>query len=567
MTNDELLKKTFTQSQLNWLAKNGTKVSGTQDEMLSDLAQQLHDARVYDDKDQRVKLVKTINRKGKVYDLQSFATAAGFSDKKIGTKTLTAADQLYAALNDPNTPSNIKKNWAVAINDVYGEGGTEFLKRRMEVEKRNREYAAQKAYDNRSTVNKIIDAVISPRGTEARAEGRVPSEKDKLLDRTENVLMALPFSTGAKVLGRVARLPGIASKILNGGAYAAATAGVPHAMEFLDSKAYSPEENLDRSQYRETDALLGSLTNVAAPVVMQRTLGRLGKFIPSKRGSTGMSEIQSAQLEQAIADGQWKKPSKQVLDVVTEWNATQDKGRMVDKLMPDMHEKAMKEAETGLPLATSLEISRSQGLFNYAEAQGKNSAQNYLEAGFIQKAADDLGLDTKESLNAALESSNLLDDVLQFSDDVLKDANFFDKLRVTNPKASVAVDAALESGKNFVTNKYGSKRDADVILSGVSQMLGSIDPKFNLSKKMEESRKEDVDKVRTELQKSQVGSILEDKTLNDEDRKWLGELFKNPKMMEGYGNGSDTKFKNWLLLRGQDILRGTELYRPTFDVE
>ena len=128
----------------------------------------------------------------------------------------------------------------MAINDVYGEGGTEFLKRRMEVEKRNREYAAQKAYDNRSTVNKIIDAVISPRETEARAEGRAPSDKDKWLDRTENVLMALPFSTGAKVLGRVARLPGIASKILNGGAYAAATAGVPHAMEFLDSKAYSP---------------------------------------------------------------------------------------------------------------------------------------------------------------------------------------------------------------------------------------------------------------------------------------------------------------------------------------
>ena len=567
MTNDELLKKTFTQSQINWLAKNGTKVSGTQDEMLSDLAQQLHDAGVYDDKDQRVKLVKTINRKGKVYDLQSFATAAGFSDKKIGTKTLSAADQLYAALNDPNTPSNLKKNWGVAINDVYGEGGTEFLKRRMEVEKRNREYAAKKAYDNRSTVNKIIDAVLSPRESEARAEGRAPSDKDKLLDRTENVLMSLPFSGGAKVLGRVARLPGIASKILNGGAYAVATAGVPHAMEGLDALAYSPEENLDRSKFRESDALIGSLTNVAAPVVAQRTMGRLGKFIPGKRGVSGMSEIQSAQLEQAIADGLWKKPSKHTLDAVNEFNATQQKGGLVDKLMPGMHEKVMKEAETGLPLTTDLEISRSQGLFNYAEAQGKNSAQNYLEAGFIQKAAEDLGLDNKNSILAALESSPMLDDVISMSDDVLKDANFFDKLRVTNPKASVVLDAALESGKNFATNKYGSKRDADVILGGVSRMLGSVDPKFNLSKQIEESRKEDMDKVRTELQKNQVGSILKDKNLNDEDRKWLGELFKNPKMMEGYGEGSSSKFKNWLLIRGQDILRGTELYRPTFEVE
>lgn len=567
MTNEELIKKTFTQKQLNWLAENGVKVSGTQDEMLAELAQQLHDAKVYDDKDQRVKLVKTINRKGKVYDLQSFATAAGFSDRKIGDKTLTAADQLYAALNDPNTPSNLKKNWGVAINDVYGEGGTEFLKRRMEVEKRNREYAAQKAFDDRSTVNKILDAIISPRETEARAEGRAPSDKDKVLDRTENALMAMPFGVGAKVVSNLVRAPRIASKIIQGAGAAAGIAGVPHAMEGLDALAYSPEENLDRSQYRESDALLGTLTNVAAPVVAQRTLGRLGKFIPGSKGNTGMSEIQTAQLEQAIADGQWKKPSKQVLDVVTEWNATQDKDRMVYKIMPELQEKAIKEAETGLPVTSDLEISRSQGLFNYAESQGKNSAQNYLEAGFIQKAADDLGLDTKPSLEAALQSSDYLDDVLKFSDDVLKDANFFDRLRVTNPKASVAVDAALEAGKNFVTNKYGSKRDADVILSGVSNMLGSIDPKMNLSKKLADDRKADVDKARTELQKKQVGSLMTDDKLTEEDRKWLGELFKNPKMMEGYGNGNDTRFKNWLLIRGQDILRGTELFRPTYEAE
>lgn len=567
MTNEELLKKTFTQKQRNWLAENGVKVSGTQDEQLAELAQQLHDAKVYDDSDQRVKLVKTINRKGKVYDLQSFATAAGFSDRKIGDKTITAADQLYAALNDPNTPSNLKKNWGVAINDVYGEGGTEFLKRRMEVEKRNREYAAQKAFDDRSTVTKILDAIISPRETEARAEGRAPSAKDKALDRAENALMAIPFGVGAKVASNLVRAPRIASKIIKGAGAAAGTIGVPHAMEGLDAWAYSPEESLDRSQYRESDALLGTLTNVAAPVVAQRTMGRLGKFIPGSKGNTGMSEIQRAQLDQAIAEGQWTKPSKQVLDVITEWNAIQGKGSMVDKLMPDMHEKIIKESETGLPLVTQLERSRAKCLVNYAEAQGKNSAQNYLEAGFIQKAADEMGLKDAESLRNALESTPLLDDVLEFSDDVLKDANFFDRLRVTNPKTSVAVDAALEAGKNFATNKYGSNRDADVILGGVSRMLGSIDPKLNLSKKLEDGRKADVDKARTELKKKQVGSLMTDEKLTDEDRKWLGELFKNPKMMEGYGNGNDTRFKNWLLIRGQDILRGTELFRPKHEAE
>ena len=567
MTNEELLKKTFTPEQRSWLAEHGEPVSGTQTEMLAALAKQLHNAKVYGTKDERVKLVKTINRVGKVYDLQSFATAAGLFDRKIGNKTLTAADQLYGLLTDPKTDSSTKKEIGVLINDVYGEGGTEFLKRRMEVEKRNREYAAQKAFDDRSTVNKILDAIISPRETEARAEGRAPSNTDKALDRTENALMAIPFGTGAKVISNLVRAPRIASKILSGAGAAAGIAGVPHAMEGLDAMFYSPEENLDRSQYRESDAILGSVTNLAAPVVMQRTMGRLGRFIPGNKGATGMSEIQSAQLDQAVADGLWKKPSKHTLDAVNEFNANQKKGGLVDKIMPDMHEKVIKEAETGLPLATELEMSRSKGLFNYAEAQGKNSAQNYLEAGFIQKAAEDLGLENKNSILAALESSPMLDDVIAMSDDVLKDANFFDKFRVTNPKASVALDAALEAGKNFTTNKYGSKRDADVILSGVSNMLGSIDPKMNLSKKLEDDRKADMDKARTELKKSQVGEILKGGDLNEEDRKWLGELFKNPKMMEGDGEGNSTKFKNWLLIRGQDILRGTELFRPTYEAE
>lgn len=562
----KLMKNNFTRDQIIWFASNGSyNPDNTESEIKADIARQLFDAKMDKTPEQTDKLIKFINGPKQTYDLQSFAQAAGFKDQAIGNKKLTAADQLYASY--PNASRADKELWNAGITGVFGEDGLDKLNRVMASEKRNREYAAQKAFDDRPTVTKIIDAIISPRETEARAEGRAPSDTDKALDWTENALMAVPFGTVAKGVSKIARLPRIASKILQGTAYVAGNAGVPHAMEGLDALAYSPEENLDRSQYRESDAILGTLTNVAAPVVAQRTMGRLGKFIPGSKGNTGMSEIQTAQLEQAIADGQWKKPSKQVLDVVTEWNATQDKDRMVYKIMPELEEKAIKEAETGLPVTSDLEISRAQGLFNYVNNQGKNSAQNYLEAGFIQKAADEMGLNTKASLEAALQSSNYLDDVLKFSDDVLKDANFFDKLRVTNPKASVAVDAALEAGKNFVTNKYGSKRDADVILSGVSNMLGSIDPKMNLSKKLADDRKADVDKARTELQKKQVGSLMTDEKLTEEDRKWLGELFKNPKMMEGYGNGNDTRFKNWLLIRGQDILRGTELFKPTYEAE
>lgn len=568
MTNKELLEKTFTQEQRNWLAEHGEPVRGTQTEMLSGLAKQLHDAKVYSNKDERVKLVKTINRTGKVYDLQSFATAAGLSDVKIGDKTLTAADQLYGILTDKDADPSKKKEIGVLVNDVYGDGGTEFLKRRLEVEKRNREYAAQKAYDNRSTVNKILDAVISPREAEARAEGRAPTDKDKWLDRTENVLMALPFSGGAKAFGRVANIPRIASKILNGGAYAAATIGVPHAMEGLDALAYSPEENLDRSTYRESDAVLGSLTNIVAPKALEMKFGRLSRYLPGSKGKPGMSEVGKAQLDQAIADGLWTKPDEETVKAVKKFNELQKHGGEVDEVMPEFHENLISEKETGVPINSVLDKSRASSIIKYAEQHSpNNAAQNYIEAGFVQKAADDMDYKGYSQILDGMTDSQNFDDIIRLSDQVIKDANTMDLIRYHNPKLATAVDAAIEAGANWGTNKYGSKRDADILLGGASKMLGSIDPSLNLSKKLEDSRKKDIEEQRTKVKKSQARQILETQELDAEDREWLNKIIKNPNMMEGYGEGSSTKFRNWYLLRGQDILRGTELFRPTPTVE
>lgn len=559
MTNEELQRQVFTQEQRNWLAKNGEPVSGTQTEMIADLARQLHNAQVFDNKEQRVKLVKLINRKGKVYDLQSFATAAGFTDQKIGNKTLTAADQLYAAYNDPNTPSENKREWGVAINDVYGDGGTEFFKRRMEVEKRNREEAAKRKFDDRNAVSKIFDAVVSPRQTEARAEGREPSKTDKYLDRTENALMALPFTTGAKILGTLPRVPGIASKILRGGAFAAGTAGVPHAMEFLDSQMYSPEENLDRSIYSEGDAFIGSVTNLAAPYIANRTVSKLGRFFPRSKGTSGLDEITKAQIDQAIKDGQWKKPSKETLKSVTEFNDRQARGEAIESAMPGTHEMLSKELETGVPTRTVLEMSRGKGIADYVSSN-PNKAQNYIEAGFVQKTSEDLGTPVNELLE-----SGYADDILDFAE-TFKNANFFDLLRYKNPNASKAVDAAMESVGNYATNKYGSKRDADVILNGLSKLGASAD--LDLSKMFKDAKEEAKKEARTELKKAQASRILKtDKTLTQEDKDWLKKLTEKPNMIEGYGEGSSTKFKNWFLIRGQDILRGTELFRPTYKVE
>lgn len=563
----KLMKDNFTRDQIIWFASNGSyNPDDTEGEIKADVARQLFDAKMDKTPDQTDKLLKFINGPKQTYDLQSFAQAAGFKDLTIGNKKLTAADQFYASY--PKASRADRELWNAGITGAFGDDGLDKLNRVMASEGRNREYAAQRKYDERSTVNKIIDAVISPRQAEARAEGRVPSDTDELLDRTENVLMALPLTTGAKVIGRMARVPRIASKILNGGgAYAAATVGVPHAMEALDAAFYDPEENLDRSTYRESDAVLGSLTNVVAPKALSLKTSKIGRYLPWNKGKPGMSEVGKAQIDQAIADGLWTKPDKETVKAVKQYNSLQTHGGEVDKVMPEFHENLISEMETGVPTNSLLDKSRASGIIKYADKNASNNAQDYIEAGFVQKAADDMDYKgTKQILDGMAETENF-DDIIRLSDQVLKDANPMDLLRYRNPKMATAVDAALEAGKNWGVNKYGSKRDADIILSGVSRMLGSIDPSLNLSKMLEDSRKKDIENQRNEVKKSQAKQILDTQKLEAEDREWLNKLIKNPKMMEGYGEGSSSKFKNWLLLRGQDILRGTELFRPTYEVE
>ena len=55
--------------------------------------------------------------------------------------------------------------------------------------------------------------------------------------------------------------------------------------------------------------------------------------------------------------------------------------------------------------------------------------------------------------------------------------------------------------------------------------------------------------------------------LTEEDTKWLKKIEQNPGMVQGYGEGNTPAFRNWMLLRGSDLLSGTPLYRPAFEVE
>ena len=177
-----------------------------------------------------------------------------------------------------------------------------------------------------------------------------------------------------------------------------------------------------------------------------------------------------------------------------------------------------------------------------------------------------MGMSVGELLELAKSSDKYKDkisDILRFGNE-FQNANYMDYLSLKNPALRQAADAA----ETWIVNKYGSKRDADLLTGQASRLLAAIDPRLNMSNLLAEKKQEAVNRKVRDVQKSHAGRILSvDKTLTEEDRYWLKKIQDNPSIVTGIGEGNSARFRNWFLLRGQDIMRGTSLFRPTPSVE
>ena len=620
MTNEELLEKELTGKQRAWLAKHGKKVSGTQNEMLADLARQLFEAGVYDDKEQKAKLQTIIVRPGLIYDLGTFADKAGIQDEKVGDKVSRSSSDILLADWDKVSPTQ-REIWGTGIENAYGPGSLDVLRTVMAVEGRNREYA--KKQPKVGTAGKILGTFFAPRSLEAIESGKASGWKDALLSKNglldlgENAIMALPFAGYAGMAAKASRIPKaakVAATILG-------AAAAPAAVEGMDKLAYDSEENPDRSVYSWGDVGLGTATNIAAPWLLGRGARRMGKFLGTRgedgKAAAGLSDEVLDILDDAVKKGEWVKPSEesvsavsQILNTEAKEAAAAAKGatklqdattkeieatRLLNKWdekaeegtvsflngdywkMKNDFEKAGKLSEEAGKLrkeAGNLDYWAKEQAERAMKNAPRNDARDYLLAGMLEKRAQDIekkGLDNGMGTSAGmlLEGAKSSDkvhaqvkDILDFSKE-LQNADLSDMLRYRNPD----LYKAMEMGETWLVNKYGSKRDADMFTGQASRMLGAIDPKLNISEQLAKAKQKDVDEVRKNVKKSQASRILGQQDLSDEDREWVKKIAENPGIVEGYGEGSSSKFKNWYLLRGQDILRGTDIFRPTPAVE
>lgn len=556
MTNKEL-KEHFSREQIAWLDMNGASTEGkTEEQILADWASQLYEAGLLgnSEKDMEHLLNLTVKPKS-VYSVKDILSTVAPGQKVDST----AVNQFIEDWNEGNVDSKAPGR----LYFKYGEHGVENADKVMKQAYADKQAVKQ---DQVGIANKLLGTLFYPRSLEAMKAGKPVGTKDVLLDAAEDVAMALPLGWWASLPKAVRAFKG-ASVVLP----ALSAMVVPGAMELADAAAYDPEENLDRSKPRWEDFAIGSLTNAAAPFVLGRGLNKLKRYASvGETAPSGLTDEVLRTLGEMKATGQWVQPTKETLAEVAQAN-----------LMRDVKKNMSRAQYAGVdPYRTEGALKSSEQI-----AASKVSRKDYLEAGMVEaehrrsgkpveqilgfKDVEAIGRKSKTPSKTVGEVPTEYKQIHDYANENLQNASWLDKMTFEHPTKANLIKGTLAGAQSFGTNRYGSNRDADVLLSGLSNLAQGIYPGLNLSKAIKESRAEDIKSEQKQLERKYAKSVLDNlpKDASDDDKKFMKMVVDNPDVLKGMGKGNTPAFRNWYLLRGSDILRGTELYRPTFEVE
>ena len=107
-------------------------------------------------------------------------------------------------------------------------------------------------------------------------------------------------------------------------------------------------------------------------------------------------------------------------------------------------------------------------------------------------------------------------------------------------------------------NKYGSDPDAGQVLAYFPETKKVLDEDREKTHEAPKKRKATADVLRI---------VSEGDSLTADDRKYLDAIAKNPDIMKIGYKDDPAGFRLWLLERGNRLLQGTSVYRPTFPVK
>lgn len=524
------------------------------------------------------------------FDISNAASIIGsWTDKTAddGKTKLTQGDQFYDQYWKAD--KNQREYWKDAIEGKLGKGAWEQVKKRMNA--RLKYEAAVKTAKDRAAIMEGYDpetgdvnplgwaqsafmGIFAPRQKAAYKEGREPTLAEQAMDAGSNIAYSLipTGKIGAAIAGPAA---GLGKRVLgavvsNAVAPAAVAVGdaVTGAQDYAGVKDFA------------TDVGLGTLTNLG----VNKGLAAIGsRAIPFLLGQT-KAEKGSAKILRDMLDGKPTAKEAAESQVAEATSRAKDALKTKVELSPEAQNQLLDDllvTEFARIVKNDKEYAKQlqKNIKEAAEQAAERNTDAYKLVGkeplwqidattaLRNRVSKDRILETKvrgrNSNNTGYEKP-LDDNIWSFLDEVPGDEAIVRETLRRHPELENLVTPenvkrkAAYAAKDFAVNKYGSDADASKVLALVP---GMEDPK--------QLRKEQ-QKARQSKREAKAAQILDLSGYDTEDQKYLSLIKNKPEVLRGIGKeAQDSKFKNWLLLRGNDILReqGSELFRPTPSVE
>lgn len=576
MTREDL-RKAFTQDQIDWLINIKAKPVGNSDaEVIANYAKLLWDAHKWKGNDGAFNLNKLIQAPSAVYTLQGIAEAAGYSDRDNVKASEQFLDDYFGGEKDKGT----RERWQTSIVDKYGEGSWDKAKKvinRAKIDLMNaaitdaRRKEIDPTWSEASFPKWLTSAAMglfTPRRKQAFLEGRDPKWTETLGDIGQAALYSAPVGKIAQGVKAVMG-SGLASTILgNLVAQSVAPAAVVGMDKALGNKDYTPVEAL-------TETLIGAGTNLGVGKGLAAMFGPAYQLYTGKlrgdtpkwlidflEGTAPARERSQEKIDDAIA-----MLKKHYAETSGEQLHRVGRGNLPTTISENELQKTRDLVEVGDYLK------KKGNKDNLSDALGDFIKENNTQ---VKSVVERIGkeplwqLDTQtidswkkpldESIKRVIGKSPFTNQTEALERALTSDPELLSLFYKRTPR-EVFDDVAADAIKNWAVNRYGSDKDANLALRATG-----------VDANVEELRKEQAKEKKERAQKASASRILGDlekagTELTEEDTKWLKKIEQNPGMVQGYGEGNTPAFRNWMLLRGSDLLSGTPLYRPTFEVK
>ena len=552
----------FTNEQKYWLALNGGySVKGSSEAETDAIrAKMLFDADQFNNLKERDELLKTIDRPNLSYSLDDLAKTAStkFKGYKEGGKEVTAGQEFLDAYFGKDATKGDRDEWRNRIESKYGNEGWNNAKKVLQgalLDKMYSDIDKSRKEAVESVPGESLVKFFRPRMYEAALQGRDPTTEEQIGDLGQAALYAIPYG---KAVQGIRAIPA-AAKVIGG---LAVQGAAPVGVSVMD-------DQLGNKDFDWRDVGIGTLTNIGVNKVLAPQLGRGYQFLTGKirgkmPGLADFLEGSKTSKEKAwdIIDDAKDKLRKHYAEQSSQHLDNLAHGRPTARLTPE-------EVQKYTDIVSVEDLLRFEGknikdvFTNAVKDAGKRGlgGKNQPQAQMIGK---DKAWIAQENAPEMTSTKDLLNQVIYSNDKITKkgavdaiDANpILASLFYKTPVREAANSVASAGMKDFAVNKYGKDADA----SNPANLM-HIDVK-----EVRKQQKEDQTKAR----ERKASDVLSLEGFAGDDAKYLELIKRKPEVLRGIGKeAQDVKFKNWLLLRGNDILReqGSELFRPTPSVD